>query len=184
MRGKLLLALVAAAFLALGLVNPAGAVDVPALRTIPASIAATRPDLVERRILLVSAREALNQRRASHNAKCKLVEVGSAQYADCLRTLDAIAHDLDVHIQQSQIFNREVAVVLASCQKNAGEQLRFALTDCERDQSATISWDLTKHQCILYGDQVPEKSLACVAAAKDPFAALAACGFLVTTVPP
>src|SRR5438067_1941378 len=80
--GRLRLMAVMAAVL-LGLATSVSAQQIPALTDLPATVAASHPDLVGRRAGLVQQRATLHGKIDSLNAKCGAVEEGSAAEASC-----------------------------------------------------------------------------------------------------
>jgi hypothetical protein len=89
----------------LGLAAPAVAQLIPALTALPATLAASNPDLVGRRAALMQERATLHGKIDSLNAQCGAVEVGSAAEASCNSDQAALLSALTSHIQQSNAFN-------------------------------------------------------------------------------
>lgn len=104
--------LIMAALLMLGpFLGVAAAAAIPAIREIPAAVAAVHPELVSRRATLLQERSVLRQRDNEHNKQCSAVEQGSAADRLCLAARAALAADIDRHIKASNEFT-----VTADCQ--------------------------------------------------------------------
>jgi len=89
----------------LGLAAQASAQQIPALTALPASVAASNPNLVDRRAALVRERATLHGKIDKLNARCAAVKEGSAAEASCNRDQAALRTVLNSHIQQSKDFN-------------------------------------------------------------------------------
>lgn len=99
----------------LSLVGLASAQQIPALTALPATVAASNPDLVGRRAVLVQERTTLHGRTDSLNTRCAAVREGSAAEASCNSDQGTLLTALDSHIQQSKDFNTAAqAAIVAS----------------------------------------------------------------------
>lgn len=93
------------AIMLLGVAAPAMAQQIPGLVDLPASTAASNPDLAARRAALMQQRAALHDKIDGMNARCGAVEEGSAAEASCKSDQVALGTALNSHIQQSNEFN-------------------------------------------------------------------------------
>src|SRR5882672_5053885 len=100
----------------LGLTIPASAQNnIPALAPLPATVAASNPNLSSLRSKLVQERETLHGKVDSLNAQCASVAKGSAAAASCSRSQADLRAALNSHIQQSRDYNGVVqAAVIAA----------------------------------------------------------------------
>jgi hypothetical protein len=98
----------------LGLAGSSSAQQIPALTTLPATVAASNPDLVVRRASLTQERATLHGKIDSLNAHCGSVEEGSAAESSCKRDQGELQSALNSHIQQSKDFNAAAQAVKAA----------------------------------------------------------------------
>jgi hypothetical protein len=98
------------AVMLLGLTAPAAAQQIPGLVALPASAAASNPDLATRRAALLRERAALHDKIEAMNARCGAVEEGSAAEKACDTDHAALTGALNSHIQRSNDFNTAAQV--------------------------------------------------------------------------
>jgi hypothetical protein len=79
--------------------------NIPALATLPASFAASNPNLVGLRTMLMQERTALHAKIDGLNARCAGIVGGSAAEASCRTDQAALASALNSHIQESKNFS-------------------------------------------------------------------------------
>ena len=91
--------------LALGLLAPTVAQQIPVLTALPPDTAASNPALAERRAALVQERAALHGKIDSLNARCDAVVEGSDADASCQGDQAELLSALKVHIQKSNDYN-------------------------------------------------------------------------------
>ncbi len=77
---------------------------IPALPEVPSQIAATHPELVQRRAELAHERASLHKRSDDHNARCTSVVAGSDDDQRCAAELDGLKRDVTAHIVSSNEF--------------------------------------------------------------------------------
>jgi hypothetical protein len=105
-------AIMAAALL--GFTVLASAQQIPALTPLPATVAASTPDLISRRATLMQERATLHGKIDSLNAQCGAVAEGSATEASCHKNQAVLLDALNSHIQQSQNFNVAAEAAIAA----------------------------------------------------------------------
>ena len=102
----------------LSLTEGALAQAIPALKTVSATVATARPDLVSHRAKLVSERAALREASEAHNAQCRVVVEGTPQDAACDAPRFALEAAVEGHAAASRAFNADVAAA-AKVQESA-----------------------------------------------------------------
>jgi len=97
---------VSAALVAVLLVaTAAGAQSIPALLVLPEEVAAADPGLVRWRAELMTERDRLRAQSASHNARCRAVQDGTALEGECAASRSQFNAAVNQHIERSRIFN-------------------------------------------------------------------------------
>jgi len=111
--------MVVMAAILLGVTATASAQQIPALITLPPTVAASNPDLVGRRAALVQERTTLHGRIDSLNGRCDALKEGSAAEASCNSDQAALLAALNSHIQQSNDFNAAAQATIAASSSEA-----------------------------------------------------------------
>jgi hypothetical protein len=99
----------------LGLATPTLGQSIPALTTLPATVASSNPELVGRRVTLMQERATLHAKIDSLNGQCTAIVEGSVAAASCKRNQRLLLSALNSHVQQSNDFNAVAqAAIVAS----------------------------------------------------------------------
>jgi hypothetical protein len=98
------------ALLLYSFVGAVAAEDIPALREIPATVAAAHPELTQQRTTLLQDRGVLRTRTQMHNGECRNVESGTPEDTRCSSALATLTTDVERHIQASSRFNKVVVL--------------------------------------------------------------------------
>lgn len=105
---------------------------IPTLLEVPAAIATAQPSLVARRAALVQERNGLREGFANQNAQCSAVdERDTAKVASCTDKKQTLQAALERHIQDREVFNRELSGIIVRC-KALSDQLTLDTMVIER----------------------------------------------------
>jgi hypothetical protein len=105
---------VIALLLSIGFSAIAAAQKIPALLDLPSGIAASNPDLVQRRAELMQQRTTLHANIDEMNARCASVLSGSVAEESCHKNQAELLGTMDVHIQECNEFNTATEVAISS----------------------------------------------------------------------